>query len=363
MGTMPNSRSYPEAPLDNKGHLIHDEASQESLRQLKSIGASLLYGFVALVMGFVNKGVLQLWPYSNTLLMLQMAASILIVYTGSYSGIMSVRPFDSSSAKILIPVVFFYNANVAFSLAGLQVLKIPIFNALKRLTPVMIIIVKFVIGDATPSRKVLYAVFTIVAGCFIAGIGDVSFDILGYSMALISCVLQTTYLTLVEKSGSDKGFNSNELLLYNATLSLPVLLILILGTGEAFAAFSAFEGLLTSSRFFFPLVVFSLIMGSLLNYTLFLCTLWNSALTTTVVGAMKGVVSSVLGFFILGGLKVTPLVVAGISMNTFGGIWYAVLKYYERKKRIHDPHYTKSGQNVQPILPTTTANLHMKFSK
>eukprot|EP00249_Psilotum_nudum_P018269 c26722_g1_i1 orf=769-1857(-) len=326
-------------------------------QQLKSIAACLFYGIVALVMGFVNKGVLQLWPYSNTLLMLQMAASVAIVYLGKYLRILHVRHFQLQSAKSLLPVVFFYNANVAFALAGLKVLNIPIFNALKRLTPVMIITAKFVIGDGVPSRQVLLSVFTIVAGCIIAGLGDLSFDPLGYFMALTSCVLQSTYLILVERSATEKGYNSHELLLYNAILSLPVLILLIHCTGEGIAAFSALDGNMKSSRLFLPLLIFSLIMGSLLNYALFLCTLWNSALTTTVVGAMKGLFSSVIGFFVLGGVKVTVLVVIGVSMNTFGGIWYAAVKYDQNyrmaKGRFHRSDIDLKGH--QSYLPITVA--------
>lgn len=38
-----------------------------------------------------------------------------------------------------------------------------------------------------------------------AGLGDLSFDWRGYSAALTSCALQSTYLLLVERSGSEKG--------------------------------------------------------------------------------------------------------------------------------------------------------------
>jgi solute carrier family 35 protein len=239
------------------------------------------------------QGILQLWPYSNTLLTLQMVASIAIIYSGKFMGLLTVQPINLKSARNLLPVVFFYNANVGFALAGLQALNIPVFNALKRLTPVLVVGAKYVIGDAIPSRHVLFSVLLIVIGCIVASFGDLSFDLVGYALALTSCVLQTTYLLLVEKSGSEKGYNSHELLLYNATLSLPVLSTLIFGTGEAAAALSSFNTNMASSTTFLPLLVFSLFMGSLLNYTLFLCTLMNSALTTTVVGAMKALLSSV----------------------------------------------------------------------
>lgn len=38
-----------------------------------------------------------------------------------------------------------------------------------------------------------------------AGLGDLSFDWRGYSAALTSCALQSTYLLLVERSGTEKG--------------------------------------------------------------------------------------------------------------------------------------------------------------
>lgn len=38
-----------------------------------------------------------------------------------------------------------------------------------------------------------------------AGLGDLSFDFSGYSAALMSCALQSTYLILVERSGTEKG--------------------------------------------------------------------------------------------------------------------------------------------------------------
>ncbi|CAI5530230.1 unnamed protein product [Closterium sp. Naga37s-1] len=34
-----------------------------------------------------------------------------------------------------------------------------------------------------------------------------------------------------------------------------------------------------------------------------------------------------IGFFVLGGVKATPLIVAGSSVNTVGGVWYTYAKY------------------------------------
>ncbi|MCO5560394.1 hypothetical protein L7F22_014009 [Adiantum nelumboides] len=281
-----------------------------------------------------------------------MAGSAAIIYAGKYLRLFHARPLKLKSVRSLFPVVFFYNANVAFALAGLQVLNIPIFNTLKRLTPVLVIAGKCFMGEDLPPNPVLLSVTTIVIGCIIAGLGDLSFDIVGYLLAFASCILQSTYLILVEKSGKEQGYNSHELLLYNAILSLPVLLILIVCSGEGLAALVAFKQQLLLTNSFLSLLLFSLTMGALLNYSLFLCTLWNSALTTTVIGAMKAPLSSVLGFFVLGGVKVTFMVVFGVFLNTLGGIWYAAEKYKQKSKRTLEPQQTNALSHMhQPILP------------
>jgi hypothetical protein len=62
---------------------------------------------------------------------------------------------------------------------------------------------------------------------------------------------------------------------------------------------------------------------------MFLCTMHNSALTTTIVGVLRGVVTIILGFF-LDTVKFHALNVLGLFMNTMGGVWYTWLKYLEK---------------------------------
>lgn len=49
----------------------------------------------------------------------------------------------------------------------------------------------------------------------------------------------------------------------------------------------------SNSLYFLVILLLSLVMGIVLNFTMFLCTIVNSALTTTIVGVLKGVVSTV----------------------------------------------------------------------
>lgn len=297
-----------------------------------SLSAALSYGIASMAMVFINKAVLMQYANSMTLLTLQQLATALIIHSGRVTGYTRAKTLNIATAKKLILVSLFYNANVAFALASLKGVNIPMYIAIKRLTPLAVLIAGFFYGKARPSAQVTLSVTLTAAGVLIAALGDFSFDLIGYSMAFISVFFQTMYLVLVERSGAEDGLSSIEIMFYNSFLSLPFLISLIFVTGE----FPNSLSLLLAKSYsisFLAILVLSLVMGIVLNYTMFLCTIVNSALTTTIVGVLKGVGSTTLGFVLLGGVEVHALNVTGLVINTAGGVWYSYAKYQQKKSK------------------------------
>lgn len=297
-----------------------------------SLSAALSYGIASMAMIFINKAVLMQYAHSMTLLTLQQLATALLIHSGRVTGYTKAKALNIATAKKLILVSLFYNANVAFALASLKGVNIPMYIAIKRLTPLAVLITGFFYGKARPSTQVTLSVMLTAAGVIIAALGDFSFDLIGYSMAFISVFFQTMYLVLVEKSGVEDGLSSIEIMFYNSFLSLPFLIFLIIATGEfpnsLFLLFAK-----SYSLSFLAILILSLVMGIVLNYTMFLCTIVNSALTTTIVGVLKGVGSTTLGFVLLGGVEVHALNVTGLVVNTAGGVWYSYAKYQQKKNK------------------------------
>lgn len=286
-----------------------------------------------MAMVFINKAIIMQYAYSMTLLTIQQLATALLIHMGRVMGLTKAKALNMDTARKLLWVSLFYNANVAFALASLKGVNIPMYIAIKRLTPLAVLVAGIFSGKRKPSRQVSNSVMLTAAGVVIAGLGDFSFDLFGYSMALSSVFFQTMYLVMVEKSGAEDGLSSMEIMFYNSFLSLPFLLFLIIATRE-FPNSLSLLFIKSSSVTFLVIFVASLIMGIALNYTMFLCTIVNSALTTTIVGVLKGVGSTTLGFVLLGGVEVHALNVTGLVINTVGGVWYSYAKYQEKKNKL-----------------------------
>eukprot|EP00268_Persea_americana_P040999 TRINITY_DN40813_c0_g1_i3.p1 TRINITY_DN40813_c0_g1~~TRINITY_DN40813_c0_g1_i3.p1 ORF type:complete len:252 (-),score=32.02 TRINITY_DN40813_c0_g1_i3:1759-2514(-) len=209
-----------------------DPAIGVEVNSFLSLFAAFSYGIASMTMVFINKAVLMQYAYSMTLLALQQLATTLLIYFGRVMGYTKIKDLNLITAKKLLPLSIFYNANVAFALASLKGVNIPMYIALKRLTPLAVLVAGYFSGKGRPPVQVSLSVIFTAVGVIIAALGDFSFDLFGYSMALTSVFFQTMYLVLVERSGAEDGLSSVELMFYNGILSLPFLLFIIIAMGE-----------------------------------------------------------------------------------------------------------------------------------
>jgi solute carrier family 35 protein len=302
----------------------------------RALAAAALYASTAVAMTFVNKAALRAFPLPSVLLAAQMAATLAVLLGLRAAGALRFPALRLATAARLLPVAALYTANVGFALFSLQALNVPMYNALKRTSPLLVLLAKRLApGGRAPPRGVAAAVAAIVAGCVVAGAGDFSFDPRAYAAALTSCVLQAAYLLLIERSGADAGVSTPELLTYTSALSLPLLAAAAAATGEAAAArgASAAAADALGAGLAAALLAAAVLLGVALNYALFLCTALNSALTTVVVGALKGVATTALGFVLLGGVQASPLMLVGLALNSGGGVAYSAVKYRDRAAR------------------------------
>lgn len=233
----------------------------------------------------------------------------------------------------MIVVAFLYSANVGIALVALSSLNIPMYSTFKRLTTAVVMILEFFILRKKPSATVAVCVTIMSFGAIIAGLGDVTFDTTGYSMAAISCVVQASYLVYVAKKEKELDLNSFGLLNYNSILSLPFVVLVGFIKDEYTAAWNYTHW---SEGYFIFNFFMACALGAFLNYSIFVCTVINSPLTLTVSGQAKSIFTMTFGFFAFGGVVITPLNALGIAMNTLGSAGYSAIKYSEKAKA-HEP--------------------------
>jgi len=298
-----------------------------------NVAAALFYGAVSIASTFFNKAVLTVYHFNFTafLLLTQLIFQLIVLEGMKASKLISYPQLNLQRGQQLLPVALLYSINVMVSLSALNMLNVPMYGVLKRLTILFALVGEYYFLKKTTSWQLKQSVFVIVSGAIIAGLGDLTFDLFGYCFAFLSCFAQAAYLIYVAKSGVETGVNSFGLLSYNSLLSLPFVSLFALVNGDI-------EGVMNYEQMWnsnFQLCFWTnLVLSSLLNYSLFLCTTVNSPLTTTIMGQLKNALSILLGLFLLGGVEITPLNLFGFILNTFGGFWYSIIKYQEKEKKI-----------------------------
>lgn len=103
-------------------------------------------------------------------------ATALLIHLGRVMGYTKVSSVNLATAKKLFPLSLFYNANVAFALASLKGVNIPMYIALKRLTPLAVLMTGFFSGKGRPQMQVGFLLII----CFFS-LSTVLFEILIFS--------------------------------------------------------------------------------------------------------------------------------------------------------------------------------------
>jgi len=73
-------------------------------------------------------------------------------------------------------------------------------------------------------------------------------------------------------------------------------------------------------------------LGSVLNYSIFLCTQYNSALTTAVIGCLKNVATSYLGMVLFPDFVFSLPNFVGINISIAGSLYFTYYTLYVKNK-------------------------------
>ena len=297
------------------------------------LAAAIAYGTASVVATLSNKALLSSWQFDCifSLLLLQNALTALLLHLAAqtrYRQPLRLNfALDGESAfRLVAPVSVLSLLNVLCGMWALKLSSVPIYQTLKRMSPLPAMLLDALLRRKAFSLRIRVSVLTVCAGAFVAGCGDLDRNVLGYLLAAASCVLQALYLVLAARADDELALGAQGLLYYSSLLALPLLVApaVLLGEASRLAAYDHWR-----EPAFGATLALTLAIGASLQLLLFWCTLVTSAVTTLIVGNLKAVTTTLLGFWLFGRVRLQWFGLAGVLINTLGGIMYSVFKFRE----------------------------------
>ncbi|XP_051852800.1 UDP-N-acetylglucosamine/UDP-glucose/GDP-mannose transporter isoform X1 [Antechinus flavipes] len=292
--------------------------------QLVKLLSALFYGTCSFFIVLVNKTVLTTYSFPSPLVLGigQMATTIVILYVSKLNKIIQFPDFNKNVPVKLFPLPLLYVGNHISGLSSTSKLSLPMFTVLRKFTIPLTLFLEVIILRKQYSLNTIVSVFAIILGAFIAAGSDLSFNLEGYIFVFLNDIFTAANGVYTKQKMDPKELGKYGVLFYNACFMIIPTFIISIFTGDLQQAteFSQWRNILFIMQF-----LLSCLLGFLLMYSTVLCSYYNSALTTTVVGAVKNISIAYIGMLFGGDYIFSMLNFIGLNICMGGGVMYTFL--------------------------------------
>ena len=356
-----------------KGH-THGEVTRA-----QRVGSALFFSVASIFVIFLNKAILTSYkfPYFNFLATVQFVTTVIVLTVLSLMKKVDIPRISWQIVKDILPISLMFLGNIISGLGGTRNLSLPMFTALRRFSILMTMLAEWYVLNAKPTQEMFLAVAMMVGGSSIAAFFDFSFDLAGYTMVFANNMFTALNGVYMKKALTSDNLRKNNMaiLYYNSLFSVIFMLFYfafevaivaqynnnlmtelldpvkekrgLLTTAAEIGATSTtaarppmlqqstLEGVLMFSEWtntsFTAMFVIGAFLGSVLNYSIFLCTQYNSALTTAVIGCLKNVATSYFGMIFFSDFVFNMPNFIGINISIAGSLYFSYYELYQKK--------------------------------
>jgi solute carrier family 35 protein len=290
------------------------------------------FGLSSFLITIVNKSVLTVFGFPSYWILSfgQLLASVVILLVLHAFKVIKLRKYSNELIRRILPLPVFYAGTMILGLGGTKAISLPMFVELRKSAILMTLFLEFWLLGIRPARSIQIVVCVMILGSAIAMFADLAFSLEGYSMVFASNLISAFNNVYIKKKTSEEKLDNLDMVFYNSLVSiLPVgLIIYTIGELDNLTSFKYWNDV-----DFLSVFSLSCIMGFILNYSIVLCTNYNSALTTTIVGCMKNIAITYLGMFFGGDYKFSWWNFVGLNISVLGSVLYVYVEISRNRKK------------------------------
>ncbi|KAL3062758.1 hypothetical protein OYC64_002540 [Pagothenia borchgrevinki] len=291
--------------------------------------SALFYAGCSFLITVVNKTVLTSFRFPSYLFLGigQMIVTLVVLYAAKMRKKVQFQDFDRSILFKIFPLPLLYVGNHITGLASTKKLSLPMFTVLRKFAILMTMILEVYLLKKSFPRRLVYSVVAIVFGAMVAASSDLAFELEGYTFILLNDAFTAASGVYTKKKLGTEGLGKHGVLFYNALFIIIPTLLASAFTGDLHKAVTFQDW--GDATFVFCFLL-SCSLGFVLMYSIVLCSYYNSALTTTVVGAIKNVAVAYIGIFVGGDYLFSWTNFLGLSICMSGGLVYSYFTFNQK---------------------------------
>ena len=247
-------------------------------------------------------------------------------------GSLQLTHLTSRENLTLVAFSFLFTINIAISNVSLAMVSVPFHQILRSTCPIATILLYRTLYGRTYSTATYLSMLPLILGVALATAGDYYATLSGFTLTLLGVLLSAAKTVATNRlmTGS-LSLSAMEVLLRMSPLATIQCVVYAFLTGEVDRFRHAYaEGQFSNS--FGTALVANAVIAFALNITSFQTNKVSGALTMTVCGNVKQVLTIALGI-VLFNVQVGVLNAVGTVVTIVGAIWYSKVELDGKKNR------------------------------